>query len=82
MQLLDDIEEWIFSGAWILLSSEDRAMYRLEVQDLVRDPHGDFFVRKRAARILYEHDIRYAFRQRECFLEEKGEREELYVCCG
>jgi len=71
MHLLDDIEAWIMSGAWVFLEPEDQQNYRLELQDFARDFHCDSDVHLRAQRILQEHDIRYHKIQHEEVTEER-----------
>lgn len=55
---IEDLEQWVFSGAWIELPDMEKSFLRITIQDMARDTHNDYPYgnRSRAQQMLHHLD--------------------------
>lgn|GEM_PF-4520477 len=58
LDCIEDLEQWVFSGSWIILPDLEKSFLRITIQDMARDTHNDYPYgnRVRAQRLLRQLD--------------------------
>ena len=55
LNTVEDLEQWVLSGAWITLPDMEKSLLRITIQDMARDTHNDYPYDRVRAQLLLRH---------------------------